>query len=242
MTTLPKKAGPEIIGLIERCKDGDERSIEKLLCMIRDRYMQDMTARYRGRNDVVEDEEIESEFLVGCFQALRRVDPHRGNPLFHIMWRGRLRVASFMKSKIKREVQLSCRDCGDVLLLGWQKRARRVCCPACGSLDVVTRYALVDEAAAHDSMVKDGDAVWSEIMIGVQIEELRSRLSGRVLELFDAIVVEGIERASSANYLREIADRWGVSTPCVAIYLRKLRRAVSEYFEGEAPSSTAKAD
>lgn len=50
-----------------------------------------------------------------------------------------------------------------------------------------------------------------------------------MLQLFDLLVIEQVNRDTSNNYLEEIANRWGVSTACVSVYLRKLRVKVLEH-------------
>lgn len=227
--------------LIRRAQDGDRTAEDLLIRRIRDKHMDRVTYRYRGRNVLVPDSDIESEFLLGCWNAIHKAKLDVGNPLNFILWKGRLKVASLFRSRIKKEVRSRCYDCGNEGRISY--RTKVPTCKACGSTDLFTWMKVVDATA----MAGDHDMEGAEILdraasanaehsfqiatFGLQIEEMRGRLEGRALELFDLIVLEGINRDSSQNYLKEIAQRWGVSTPTVAVVLRRLRESVLEYLD-----------
>ncbi len=239
------KHDKDTLQLIDAARTGDELAIEKLLRIIRDHHMPQRIHRYRRRNVLVDEGEIESAFLKGCWKAIKQVRMDIGNPLLFILWKGNLSVSQLFRKLIRQGVKLTCDHCG-AASLGY--KAGKVQCGTCGSNDVQTHMILVNESQLlTDRSDAERGAVWDKIIAGdmhvaknnvweaatheITVQEIRARLNGRVLMLFDAIIVEGINRDTSKNYLAEIAGNWGISTTAVAIYLRKLRTAVAAYFE-----------
>jgi hypothetical protein len=231
------------LDLIRRAQEGDEFAMNRLITIIRDEHMPGRIRNQRKRNVLVEEDDIESEFLMACFQAVKEAKLDLGNPLMYILWKGQLAVGYLFRKSIKKGVRVSCNTCGDSSLA---MSRGRVLCGTCGSSEVQTHMVLVDENKVDDAEKESGpiwdkvepeavcsivDKTWDATVHGIQVQELRSRLSGRTLQLFDIIAIEGINRDSSKNYLDEIAKRWGVTTACVSIYLRKLRKAVQAYYD-----------
>lgn len=222
------------LDLVRKSQDGDEVALTNLMKVVKTYHMPRYVGRYRGRNVLVSDAEIESEFLLGVFKALPKAKLDVGNPLNFMCWKGSKAVQSLFRQRIKKEVRYQCLECGDEATLGWADKVP--VCKICESKDLhtwmVTSYDDEEEYSLIDNVSdRDNETVWQMAVYGIQIEELRERLSGRALELFDIIIIEGIDRDSSKNYLQEIADRWGVTSVAVAISLRKLRRDVLAYME-----------
>lgn len=239
-------SGQDTISLLAQAQSGDERAIDRFLMLIRDEHMPPRIHRYIKKNVLVEQGEIESEFLKGCWKAMQSAKLDVGNPLLFILWKGQLAVAQLFRKQIKQGVKLTCVTCGDASM-GYAKG--KVQCGRCGSTNVTTQMVLVNESQLLDERAEgERGPIWDKITAGdmhvemdmvfgvatydLQVEEIRKRLNGRVLQLFDAIVVEGINRDSSQNYLAEIAKSWGISTTAVAIYLRKLREKIEAYYAG----------
>jgi hypothetical protein len=227
--------------LLRKAQQGDQAAANKFLAMIRDKHMASRTRMYKNRNVLVDQAEIESEFLLGCFEAMRSAKLDVGNPLMFILWKGGLAVAHLFRKKIREGINVHCRTCGETSM-GYTKR--RIVCGLCGSDDVRTEMVMIGEAQLTDAEIEaehtpydrattdtfgELDAVFQLSTEGIMIEEIQARLNGRVLELFNIIAVEQINRSTSDNYLQEIATRWGVSTACVSVYLRKLRIAILKY-------------
>lgn len=218
--------------------------MNRLITVIRDSHMGKAIGRYKHRNCLVSEEEIESEFLLGCFKAVEKADLEIGNPLRFITWKGRMSVVDLLSKKIRKGVRGMCHDCGEETKI--TKKKSKVVCPSCAA--PITHTWMVQESldefeADHDLqsweqvVIEDTpqgeyDRNWMLATWGIQIEEMRARLGGRVLQLFDILILEGINRDSSQNYQKEIAERWGCTTAAVSVYLRKLRAAVLEYVEG----------
>lgn len=235
--------------LIKQAQRGNREATELLFRLIRDEHMPRRVRRHYARNVLVEPAEIDSEFLLGCWRALPRAKLDVGNPLMFMCYKGEMAVVDLFRSKIEKGVLASCGDCGQTK--NTLMKAGRPTCRSCGSRNVTTTMQEVNEtslarpdggadsghvfdaAIAHSGpgVVVRAEAVWFLATRNIQVEEMRARLNGRVLQLFDLLVTEEINSATSKNYLKEIAGRWGVSVPCVAVYLRKLRALVEEYFD-----------
>lgn len=231
------------LALIGSAQSGDEQAAESLFRLIQREHMPKRISRHYSRNVLVEPAAIESEFLLGCWLALPRVKMDVGNPLLYMLWKGDCKVATLFRTRVERGVMAMCHACdawAPVLMRGGKSTCRR-----CGETERLQTLMLESPAStlasdrvAHDTVLEragvawsaaTADQVWFTATQGIQIAEMRSRLGGRVLELFDIIVTEGINRDSSRNYLAEIAGRWGVTTAAVATYLRKLRASIGEY-------------
>jgi hypothetical protein len=226
------------LSLVQRSQDGDELAITELIGIIRDFHMPRYVGRYYGRNVVVSDDEIESEFLLGVWKALPKAKLDVGNPLNFMCWRGQKAVQTLMRNNIRRETRYQCLECSNTGTMAYKLRVP--VCGVCGTDDIYTW--MIETAhpvdSSGDSLVDSSlygvgvtaETAWQLAVYGIQIEEIRERLNGRVLELFDIIVLEGVNRDSSKNYLREVAERWGVSQMRVVHALRKLRIAIEVYY------------
>lgn len=222
----------DTLSLIQAAQGGCPDATDKLFKTIIHEHMQARIARRRGRNVLVDDHEIESEFLLGCWMALKKVKDI-GNPLLYMLWKGDMAVAQLFRAKITKNVKALCSSCGAERPVK-MKRGRSTCV-VCGSEDVDTR--MVEQPLPEGDVESDNysaEAVWHVAVRDVRTQEIRSLLSGRVLQLFDIIVLEGIDRESSRNYLAEVAERWECSTANVSIVLRKLRCAVAAYLSSDA--------
>jgi hypothetical protein len=251
---------PDTLALISRSQQGDEAATEKLLTILRDEHMPRRIRRHLKRNVLVEEAEIQSEWLIGCWKAIRLAKLDVGNPLMFICWKGDLQVIHLFRKKIRDGVKVSCQVCGIVpmafrktgfaAVAGGKRAGTRspIACSKCGSIDVDTFMTTVDESQQSDEIDATGavhawdridpdhvhehmDELFSDITYDIQVQEIRAKLNGRVLQLFDKLVIEQINRDTSKNYLEEIATEWGVSTACVSVYLRKLREKVLAYIE-----------
>ena len=224
--------------LVVKAKEGDELALRDLMKIVREHHMPRYVGGYRGKNVLVGDDDIESEFLFGVFKALGKARLDVGNPINFMCWKGQKAVQSLFRQRIRSEVKYQCLECGDVDLLGWRDKVPT--CKACLSKDVWTWMVAhadqsptetINTSLIHNAQGMSAEHAWELAVHGVQIEEIRARLSGRALELFDILIFEGINRDGSRNYLEEVANRWGVTTTAVAAALRKLRRDISAYIE-----------
>lgn len=250
----------DTIKLLERAQYGDDIAENRFIALIRDHHMIRRVRKYHDRNVLVENDDIDQEFMVGCFEAMHEAKLDVGNPLLYILWRGEKKVQSLFRKRLRKGVRYECRRCQD-------KRSvysynGRVECSSCGSRNVRTWMVMesaqenreddTNEWSTHwESRILQADTgrtigeesnlAWERATFGKQIEEMRARLSGRKLELFDILILEDLNRRTSNNYLKEIAERWGVTTACVSIHLRGLREEVRAYIETGGPNDQARA-
>lgn len=231
------------LDLVARSQQGDELALGQLISIINDYHKHRYVGRYYGRNVVVGDAEIDSEFMLGVWKALPKAKLDVGNPVNFMCWRGQKAVQTLMRNNIRREVRYLCLECGATGVMGYKSKV-----PVCVECETTTIQTWMVESAPKEtedpnfdsfSLVAgmDGETAWQLAVYGIQIEEIRERLAsrqtGRALELFDIIVLEGVNRDSSKNYLREISERWGTSQMRVVHTLRKLRQEIKAYFAEE---------
>jgi hypothetical protein len=231
--------------LLREFQGGSVEAANRLLKVIRDEHMAQRLRPYKNRNVLVDQDEIESEFLLGCYEAMSSAKLDLGNPLMYILWKGGLAVAHLFRKKVREGVNVMCKTCGQTSF-GYEKR--QVVCGKCGSNEVSTQMVMVGDSQLTEAEIEtehtqydralgdpfgELDAAFSLATNGIMIEEIQARLNGRVLELFNLLVIEQINRSTSDNYLQEIATKWGVSTACVSVYLRKLRYAILTYLSDD---------
>lgn len=243
---LLKRAQQQMLLAIESAdpSNADLSAVNKYLQMIRDNHMPKRIRHYLKRNVLVEEVEIESEFLLGCYEAMPGAKLDIGNPLEYILWKGGLKVAHLFKREVRKGVTVHCKTCGRTTM-GYVNKT--VVCGKCGSNEITTQMILVGDSQLTETEIENGstaydratgsdpfaemDAVFGLATGDIMIAEIQAKLTGRVLELFNILVIEQINRSTSNNYLQEIADRWDVSTACVSVYLRKLRLAIVRHLE-----------
>lgn len=236
----------DALDLIARSQSGDELAMNALLSHIKQQHMPSRIRRFVQRNVLISKDEIESEFLSGCWQAIYKAKLDIGNPVMFICWKGTLSVIHLFRAKLSDGVRINCPNCG-IGSLRYVARKKTPICHKCGSTDVSTFMVVTDESQADNQMHFESDVethlwdkidasqveginqrLFNDVTYEIQIDEIRAKLNGRVLQLFDIMVLEGINRDTSQNYLEEIACRWGVSTACVSVYLRKLRLKLND--------------
>lgn len=246
--------------LIIQCQQTEDTeladiAINKLLRLIQTHHMPGRVRKFKGRNVLVQQTDVECEFMLGCWKAVKSAKLDIGNPLQFICWKGELAVLHLFRKNIREGVRVNCTTCGigsiafsggssvnDKMAPAKRKKAN-ICCGKCGATDVTTFMVVFDQSQVDEdnfestpsatwdkidpSEVKESiDTMFNAITYDIEVQEIRRTLNGRVLQLFDTLVVRGINRDTSTNYLEEIAQEWQVSTACVSVYLRKLRGKV----------------
>lgn len=260
-----KDLDKEVISDIKEFSSSGERHLaNKIINTIKENYMGSRIASYFNSNVYVDNDEIESAFLVGCFKALNKVDVDIGNPLIYILWQGRMAVAQLFRKRIRGNVRIYCFNCETDYSIGY-KKGKRMCCPSCEKEDIESWHVFESldslvpipiSGTSHSGAQTEGrldysksdtrfsfnrrkskcdvesesEKTFSIATHKIQVEEIRKRLSGRKLELFDILVLEGVNRGKGTNYLEEIAERWGVTASCVAVHLGRLRKDIEEYY------------
>lgn len=236
----------DTLELLAKSQAGDEDATNKLLSIIKKEHMNSKIRRFVQRNVLIGKDEIESEFLIGCWEALKIAKPDVGNFIHFVCWKGQLKVLALFRKQLKEGVRVNCSTCG-VGSLTYSAARKTALCSKCGATDVTTFMVVTDETQhepggdfgdmndptptwdkMNPSEVLDhNEQQFDEITHGIRVEEIRSKLTGRTQQLFDKMILEGINRETSNNYLEEIANDWGITTACVSVYLRKLRQKMA---------------
>ncbi len=78
--------------LIAASQKGDVDAMNRLLRLIEKEHAPGRLRKYRNRNVLVQMDDINSEFLLGCWKAVATAKLDLGNPLHFICWKGELAV------------------------------------------------------------------------------------------------------------------------------------------------------
>jgi hypothetical protein len=248
------KTAPDTLSLIKAAQgENGQDAMEALMKVLQKEHMPRRIRRFLKKNVLVQQDEIESAFLEGCWKAVRQAKMDIGNPLLFICWKGELAVTHLFRAKIREGVKVDCSTCG-VTAISYKKGSGKkkgrssanVACGKCGATDVKTFMIISDESQSGEEMespmpewdhldthevIDETETFFNAATYDIFVDEIRAKLNGRVLQLFDALCVKQINRDTSQNYLQEIADEWGVTTACVSVYLRKLRLKVMEHLD-----------
>lgn len=226
-----------VLDVIASAKDGDALDTERLLQIVQEHHWP-RVARSFGRSLPGEftDDDLKQEFLVGVWRAIHKVDMEIGNPLSFLLWKGRMHMIDRVRHRVVSSYTVQCTDCGHHGRFRWRKQPT---CPKCGSTDLdiwKKRVSTDDDGVEIHNVWSDPQDPLSAIEEHEFFMEIRAQLSGRVRDLFDALIVQGINRETSDNYLAEIADLWGCSTTNVARTLKRLQRDILFIYQAEEAS------
>ena len=217
---------PSNLSLVEQLHEAQQGSIRAL-----DLFLERMQAEFRGRilgkyqNCVTDEDELLSEFMIGVWKEMLNARLDVGNPLMFLAWKGQMHVVSFLRQRLKRQVYQICRRCGRTTPLKNTK------CVHCKSTRIRT-FMVEKNGDTPYANIRDqevGVPLDQEVLEKIDIERFRRSLGGRSLQLFDMCLERNTWRQPGRNYLREIASTWGVSTPTVAVHLRRLRAKVDAF-------------
>ena len=228
-----------VIDIIKAAQGGDEYAVEKLIIIIRDNHMNKAISRYLYKNRLVENEDVKQMFMIGVAMAIPTVRLDLGNPMIYLINCGIWKVKSYFRAQVFNNTRQTCLDCGhtcrptktikkyDVVV----KRSDDWICPSCGGDNVDIAQCTGAEVKDDNVFSTKTDALIEDIVTdSMAIDEFRKTINGRVLQLFD-MINKGVDRDGTTSYMRDIADDWGVSTACVAQYLKRLRAAWKAHFE-----------
>lgn len=227
-----------IMSIIMSAKDGDEFATEKLLTIIRDNHMNRAIAKYLNKNRLAENDDIKQVFMIGVALNISSVRLDIGNPIIYLINCGIWRVRSYFRSQVFNNTKQTCLDCGNTCRPTKVIKKNDVVvyksddwvCPSCGSHHVDVAQCTGAEIKEDNAMNTYTSRLVEDLVIdSMVVDEFRSTLSGRVLQLFD-MINQGMDRDGTSSYMRDIADEWGVSTACVAQYLKRLKAAWHAHF------------
>lgn len=178
-------------------------------------------------------DDFRQEFMVGAWKALDSADPDR-SPIGFMVQKGLWGAMDFLRSGYRKSLVQHCNACKQTTAV--LTKFGKPECPRCGnnkhgSIDRMEMYTPVDygDPEAGYSNLKGEEIDVEEIANQELIERFRQSLKGKVREVYDHIMVEGIDRDSSRNYIKDIAAIMGVSTTNVNLRLRTIKQKWVEF-------------
>ncbi|AZS49238.1 sigma-70 family RNA polymerase sigma factor [Bacillus phage vB_BpsS-140] len=202
----------------------------------------------KGRSIGMSLDEIKQEYIIQVATALTyHADARKGNPLLFSVWKAKHLILDLIRKEMRKKVRQYCHSCDNDTYLN--KINGSNVCPRCGEsnpskVDLVSLY-VVDGANGEDadnnysqmdkiSLQKHLDySLEDGVTDSDLINRFRSRLSGRRLEIFDMIILDGYDRDSCTNYQKEIALKFGVSQTNINTRIRQIKQAWLEFKEEE---------
>lgn len=212
-----------------------DMALTDLLMEIVDNHMEKHISKYYRKATVggLDRDDMRQIFLFACSRAIEQADPHIGNPLLYILQRGKWAITDELRKTYRRNIKQYCHSCDTETRLN--ERGGVPICPKCkeSEIGMVERiqFNTSDDGEAMQYVIDDDTNIGDSIAGELLIEDFRSRLVGRVGEIFDLIYYYGYDRDSCQNYQKEIAELLGISTSNVNLRIRQIKKAWAKFAE-----------
>lgn len=193
-----------------------------------------MSAIYRYKQAVtnanyLDGDDLESVFLMACYEAILIADIEKGDPMRFVINRGQQRVIDEIRKSYRRTLKQHCKKCNSTTRT--HSVAGAPTCPKCGASG---------EYVKTEQVVHGDDGTTLNTIVGVEgiddqvhdkliLDGFKSRLSGRVLDVYELIVEQGYDRGACKNYIADVAEELQISKPNVNKRLRSLRDELTAY-------------
>lgn len=188
------------------------------------RYKQAITSA-----NYLDGEDLESVFLMACYEAILVADIEKGDPMRFVIDRGKKRVIDEVRKSYRRTLKQHCESCDSTTRV--HSVAGVPTCPKCGASG---------ELIKTEQVVHGDDGTVLNTIIGVEpfdnkvcdqiiLDGFKSRLSGRVLDVYELIVEQGYDRGACKNYIADVAEELQISKPNVNKRLRTLREELTGF-------------
>jgi hypothetical protein len=182
-------------------------------------YIRDITVSGIDKSDV------QQTFTIGCAGAIETVKVGVGDPMMFILQKGKWAVVDLLRKHYRADLRQYCHNCTTDTRV--HAVAGVATCPSCGASGdkLVERVVFnnLDDGTILSTVAYTGLDLQSAVVSKMVVDEFRSRLSGRKLDVFDLIMVKGYDRDSCNNYIREIAEVLGVTSSNINIRLRQIK-------------------
>lgn len=199
-------------------------------------HMKPILYKYKSKltaGSMIDYEDLEQIFLIACSNAIEEASTEIGNPMMFITQKGKWAVIDTLRNSYRKVLKQHCKECGATTRLN--EKAGVPICPKCGAEghDKVTREQFVnnDDGEVLHQIAMDKPSTEDEVEYKVLIEEFKSRLSGRKLEIFQLIIEEGYDRDNCKNYIKEIAEKLEVGQPNINLRLRQIKAELLNFFD-----------
>lgn len=193
-------------------------------------YIRDITVSGIDKSDV------QQTFTIGCAGAIEMAKVGVGDPMMFILQKGKWAVVDLLRKHYRGDLRQYCHKCSK------ETRVHAVAgvatCPSCGAVGdkLVERICFnnLDDGTVLTTVANTGLDLQSAVVSDMVVQEFRSRLSGRKLDVFDLIVVKGYDRDSCDNYIKAVAEILGVTSSNINIRLRQIKEEWVKFVnEGE---------
>lgn len=199
-------------------------------------HMKPTLGKYKSKltaGSMIDYEDLEQTFLIACSHAIEEASIEIGNPLMFITQKGKWAVIDALRSTYRKALKQHCKECGATTRLN--EKAGTPICPKCGAEghEKVIREQFVnnDDGEVLCQVAMDKPSTEEETEYKLLIEEFKSKLNGRKLEIFELIVEKGYDRDNCKNYIKEIAEKLGVGQPNVNLRLRQIKAELLSFFD-----------
>ena len=230
----------KVRGIVKLAQSGNENAKNELVKLLRDnRYMMTLS-RYLHLNRLLEPEDVESEFWVGVIIALPICNPDIGDPLHFLKYRGICHVKKTLRSRIRKGVVMSCKECGNIsstyktsIIITEGGETRKIWsyrCTVCHSPNVETWQRLTGIEMAKAPIDKRAERQREQMDIHLSITPQTLHLTTQEVKVYE-LILGGIDRDSSTNFLVEISNELNISPQCASQYLKKIRSKLGAFLQ-----------
>lgn len=193
-----------------------------------------MGAIYRYKQAIssanyLDGEDLESVFLMACYEAILVAEVEKGDPMRFVLDRGKKRVIDEVRKAYRRTLKQYCKSCESTTRTHTVKGVPT--CPKCGASGEMVKTEQVvhgDDGTVLNTVVGI-NAFDNDIHEQMILDGFKSRLSGRVLDVYELIVEQGFDRGACKNYIADVAEELQISKPNVNKRLRTLRDELTSY-------------
>lgn len=225
----------EVQYLITSAQAGEIWATNDLIAHIMEEHSGKVINKWVRKNTVsgMDRDDIEQIFLIGCAKGIEMADPHVGDPLRFIIQKGTWAIKDELRKNYRKDLRQYCTNCNSDTRLN--QEGGQYVCPKCGAegtdhIEVYQRNSL-DDGTVTSMIAEEAMGIDEKIAEDEVVGAFRARLSGKKLEVFDLIMVEGFDRDSCKNYIAEIAEQMGVSKGNVNLRLKAIKQEWREYKE-----------
>lgn len=199
----------QCMDLLVNAQNGDKISEDKLLVIIRDKFMNRRIGKYLYKNRLVEDEDMRQEFMIGVALNIHKARLDMGDPIEYLINQGVYRVRSYLRKNIVCNTSQTCLECGHITRIN--RVGTDYICKKCGSNNIETHEISDHNDLLMESMA-DTEDIETDILSKMLLEEFEKTLNPNtnVFSLY-TLIKSGVNRDNPniKNYIKTIAKLWG---------------------------------
>jgi hypothetical protein len=209
-------------------------AVNDILADIMQYRMNPIIGKYKNKltsGSMLDYDDIQQIFMIACSKAIYEADTEIGNPMLFLLQKGRWAVIDALRMTYRQTIKQFCHICHSTTRLN--EKGGIPICPKCGAEghEHISREQMVnqDDGTVLNQVACTKQSIELEIEDKLLIEEFKTRLNGRKLEIFELIMDYGYDRDNCKNYIKEIADKLGVGQSNVNLRLRAIKQVLTEF-------------